>query len=77
MIIVYKKANVYSVKSRLAASVCVCVCVCVFVYTLFTVKVSSIWNDVLDILESTDQRSYVEGIIVDIYTRRSYFTSKD
>ena len=73
MIIVYKKANVYSVKSRLAASVCVCV----FVYTLFTVKVSSIWNDVLDILESTDQRSYVESIIVDIYTSRSYFTSKD
>ena len=73
MIIVYKKANVYSVKSRLAASVYVCV----FVYTLFTVKVSSIWNDVLDILESTDQRSYVEGIIVDICTSQSYFTSKD
>ena len=37
--------------------VCVCVCVCLFLYAS-TVK-ASVCNDVLDILESTDQQSAI------------------
>ena len=51
--------------------VCVCVCVCVCARAcvrvclyLSTLKAPSVWNDVLDILEGTDQQSYVEGIIL-------------
>ena len=47
-------------------SVCVCVCaracVCVCLYSS-TVKASSVYNDVWDILEGTDQRSCVVSII--------------
>ena len=51
-----------------SCSVCVCVCVCVRacvrarVYSS-TVKVSSICNNILDILQGTDQQPCVEGII--------------
>ena len=44
--------------------VCVCVCVCVCLY-LSTVKASSVYNDVMDILGGADQRYCVEGIILD------------
>ena len=46
-------------------SVCMCVCVCVFVCLYyFTVKASSVCNDVWDIHEGTDQRTYVVSIIL-------------
>ena len=46
-------------------SVCMCVCVCVFVCLYyFTVKASSVCNDVWDIPEGTDQRTYVVSIIL-------------
>ena len=46
-------------------SVCMCVCVCVFVcLCYFTVKASSVCNDVWDIPEGTDQRTYVVSIIL-------------
>ena len=46
--------------------VCVCVCVCVYVCLYFsTIKTSFVCNDFLDILDRTDQRSYVEVIILD------------
>ena len=50
--------------------VCVCVCVCVFVCVVrvclysFTVKVSSVCDDVWDILEGTDQQSCVVSIML-------------
>ena len=70
--------------------VCVCVCVCVYlcvfvcVYS-FIVKTSSVYNDVLDILEGTDQRSCVASIMLgasvkflsSLYLKMSYFISKD
>ena len=36
---------------------------CVYLYS-FTVKTSSVFNDVLDILEGMDQRSFVVSIIL-------------
>ena len=50
------------IKDELIHSCCVCVCVCVCVYPS-TVKVSSICNNILDILQGTDQQPCVEGII--------------
>ena len=47
--------------------VCVCVCVCLFLYAS-TVK-ASVCNDVLDILESTDQQSAI--FYWEHYTRHS------
>ena len=41
--------------------VCVCVCGCLY---SFTVKASSVCNDVSDILEGTDQRSCVVSIFL-------------
>ena len=53
-----------------SCSVCVCVCVCVCTRThartcvySSTVKVSSICNNILDILQGTDQQPCVEGIM--------------
>ena len=54
--------------------VCLCVCVCVCVHAHMharvcvclypsTVKVSSICNNILDILQGTDQQPCVEGIL--------------
>ena len=64
-------------------SVClsVCVCACVCLYTT-TVKASSV---VFEIVETTDQQSWVKGIILDVSAKSlylsflglSYFTSKD
>ena len=45
--------------------VCVCVCVCACVFLHFHCKSFFVCNDVSDILEGTDQRSCVEGIILD------------
>ena len=42
---------------------CVCACVCVCVYS-FTVKVSSVCNNFMDIIEGTDQRSCVVSIML-------------
>ena len=50
----------------MAALFCVCVCVCVCVF-ISTVKASSVCSDILDILGGTDQRSCVEGIILDTF----------
>ena len=49
---------------------CVCVCVCVFVYVCVglqssTIEASLTCNDVLGILECSDQRSCAVGIILD------------
>ena len=43
----------------------------------FTVKTSSVYNEVWDILEGTDQRFCVVSIILGASSKMSYFTSKD
>ena len=54
----------FSSQAECSSCVCVCVCVCVCSYPS-TVKASSVCNDVLDIMEGTDQCSCTEGIILD------------
>ena len=56
-------------ESVLYVYVCVCVCFCVYVCVFvclyyFAVKASSVCNDVWDIPEGTDQRTYVVSIIL-------------
>ena len=50
-----------------------CSCVCVRLYHS-TAKASSFWNDVLDILEGTDQRSCVKSIILDTTAKPHHLT---
>ena len=51
--------------------VCDCVCVCLHPST---VKVPSVCNDVLDILDGNDQKSCVEGIIRDTSAKSLYLS---
>ena len=71
--------DIYSSPDR-----CICACVCVCLYS-FTVKVSSVCDDVWDIPEYTDQRScvleYYSGFLYQVpsspFLKISYFTSKN
>ena len=47
---------------------CARVCVCVCLYS-FTVKASSVCNDILDIIEGTDQRSCVVSIMLCVFAK--------
>ena len=54
-------------RARVCACVCVrvraCMCVCVCLYS-FTIKASSVYNNVWDIIEGMDQRPCVVNIIL-------------
>ena len=73
--------NIYSSPDR---CVCACVCVCVCLYS-FTIKASSVCDDVSDIPEYTDQRScvvkYYSRFLYQVpsspFLKISYFTSKN
>ena len=51
---------------RACVHACARVCVCLY---SFTVKASSVCNDILDIIEGTDQRSCVVSIMLCVFAK--------
>ena len=73
----FKPCN-YCLRACVCGCVCMCACVhacmparvwvCVCLYS-FTVKASSVCNDILDIIEGTDQRSCVVSIMLCVFAK--------